>query len=73
MDEIRDTQVGGQFVIYTDIDTTPGNSDSPVISEADELIIGVHTGSIMSENYGTYINDNMREWIKTKTTGKTDT
>jgi len=59
---------GGSFIAYNDIDTTHGQSGSPVLVYEDELwsIIGIHQGydSDSESNVASIINENILEWIK---------
>lgn len=78
---VRGTKAGG-YALYYDIDTTPGNSGSPVMvtdknwikqhvgrNGITKAIIGVHTGGCQYRglNWGTLITPSLFQWITEKT------
>jgi len=72
--DIVESDIGG-WVLWYDVDTTPGNSGSPIFltdekylkqnSWADKLLIGVHTGHDEAEgcNFGTFLTPSLYDWI----------
>ncbi|MFN3360472.1 MAG: trypsin-like serine peptidase [Pseudanabaenaceae cyanobacterium] len=46
------------------IDTNPGASGSAIVSERDNLVLGVHWGGSSSNNHWTPLNRNFLEWIQ---------
>src|SRR5690242_4458532 len=57
------------LLIYTNINTSEGQSGSPIVmdnvSNESKYIIGIHVGGDLKkkENYGTLFNNNKIEWI----------
>ena len=53
----------GEILMYDFIDTSPGQSGSPIITSS--TIVGVHTGGsdIMQKNWGTFIDSDKLKWI----------
>jgi len=82
---IKKTTAGG-WLLYYDLDTTPGNSGSHIqITDADyvkehapphvdvkKITIGVHTGNDAAEglNFGTLITPALERWIEETKVGK---
>jgi len=74
--EVSETK-GGGYVLSYGVDTTPGNSGSPISVHLEETvdvygkkmpkmgIIGIHTGSNqgLGTNFGTLITSDLRKWI----------
>ena len=54
-----------EILVYDFIDTSPGQSGSPVIGSGDGCILGVHTGGSASlkKNWATYITPTKLWWI----------
>ena len=66
------------LITYTGIDTTPGQSGSPISCdmvhyfggiEGQELV-GVHTGGTDLKNWGTLLNEHIIKWIKSQDSSK---
>ena len=54
-----------EILVYNFVDTTNGQSGSPVMCESGH-IIGVHTGgtSVLKKNWATYLDSSKMQWIK---------
>lgn len=50
-------------LVYNFIDTSPGQSGSPVSGNGAKDVIGVHTGGSVNKNWATYLNPKKLEWI----------
>ena len=64
------------LLVYNFIDTSPGQSGSPILGMMPNDVIGVHTGgsAVQKQNWGTYLDSTKLEWIaaELKTTIRED-
>jgi V8-like Glu-specific endopeptidase len=53
------------ILTYSFIDTSPGQSGSPILGMGPKDVVGVHTGgsAIQKQNWGTYLDWNKLKWI----------
>jgi len=54
-----------EILVYDFIDTSPGQSGSPIMNGYGSDLVGVHTGgsAVMKKNWGTFIDSDKLKWI----------
>jgi len=61
------TMTWTKSLITYPIDTTGGQSGSPIIAVGKEDVIGVHTKGNMMDNFGVYLNKEKIKWVNRET------
>jgi len=65
--DLKTTDKGGKIITYDNLDTTPGQSGSPVAlydPNADlHIIVGVHVAGTVEANVGTFMTTEISKWI----------
>jgi len=58
---VKKTKHNGAVVIYDTVDTTPGQSGSPILSNG--KLVGIHIGELGNCNIATLITAQVKDWI----------